>query len=313
MIVEARVVVEGDNVEQAESLADSFTLERRGDEAAAEILVRYPVDRHASFRLPRSEKDGLFSKWVLPLVRKDIVSLHYDDRMVEVGGGKGAAAVTVYLDVTLPLDVDLTVRQHVGAIRCAGLRGNVDLQIVQGEAVAEQIYGALKARTGGGEIQVWKFNGDSFDLQTGSGAIELNDVRAQRLHLHTGSGEIQGFGISATALLIESDSGAIKLGGVEPGEFSVKTDSGNIDFESPLTRTREGSIETESGDVMLRVGPFAPFDLLTRTASEVKMLGGLEIEQVGEDDEGVRYRRRNGGIDLRITTGGKGKVTVRPM
>ena len=43
------------------------------------------------------------------------------------------------------------------------------------------------------------------------------------------------------------------------------------------------------------------------------MLGGLEIEQVGDDEEGVRYRRRNGGIDLRITAGGKGKVTVRPM
>jgi hypothetical protein len=307
--VEARVVVEADSMEQAEALAESFALDRRD----GGVHVSYPVDRFAAFRLPRSEKEGLVSKWVMPLVKKDVVALVYDDRMVEVGGKKGSAAVAVHLDVTLPLDVDLAVHQYVGTIRCAGLRGDVELEIVQGEALAEQIYGNLEARTGGGEIQVWRFAGEIFDVQTGTGAIVLNDVKAERLHLLTQSGEITGDAISATELRVESESGMVRLDGVEPGSFEVRTLSGNVDIGTPLTRTRSGSIESGSGDVTLRVGKFAPFDLVTRSGSGAVKLQGLKIEQVGEDDEGTRYRRRNGGIDLHVSTGGKGKLTVKAM
>ena len=155
LLVEARVVVEADSEEQAESLADSFELQRRDDGSDAGIQVRYPVDRYAAFRLPRSEKDGLLSKWVTPLVRKQTVGLVYDERMVEVGGGKGAAAVTVYVDVTLPLDVDLSVRSTSARSVAPGCAATSTWRSCRVRPWPSRST-APRARTGGGEIQVWR-------------------------------------------------------------------------------------------------------------------------------------------------------------
>jgi hypothetical protein len=297
LLVEARVVVEADSAEKAKALADSLTLERRQVPGEVGIHVAYPVKRHASFRLPRSEKDGLLNKWVTPLVRKSTVSVEYDGRMVEVGGAKGAAAIAVHVEVTLPLDLVATIRQTVGTIQCTGLRTSLDLQIVQGDAILEQIFGDLRARTGGGGLHVWKHHGEVLDLQ----------------NLLSGAGMIHGSDIQAGVLRVESDSGNVKLDDVKPESFEVITASGNIELGMPLARTRNGSIESGDGDVTLRVGRLAPFDLLARTQSGAVKTQDLDIELLAQDEEGSRYRRRNGGIDLRVTTGGKGKVLVKPL
>ena len=151
------------------------------------------------------------------------------------------------------------------------------------------------------------------ELQTGSGEIEVLEVDARQLSLLSGSGIIHGSGIKAGALRVESDSGSVKLDDVEPDSFEVITASGNIELGMPLARTRNGSIESGNGDVTLCVGRLAPFDLLARTGSGAVKIQELELDLLAQDEQGARYRRRNGGIDLRVTTGGKGKVLVRPL
>jgi hypothetical protein len=313
LLVEAQVVTEADSAEKARALAESLTLERRQVPGEVGIHVAYPVKRHASFKLPRSEKDGLLSKWVTPLVRKSTVSVEYDGRMVEVGSAKGAAAVAVHVEVTLPLDLVATIRQTVGTIQCTGLRTSLDLQIVHGDAIVEQIFGDLRARTGGGGLHVWKHHGEVLDLQTGTGEIEVLEVNAGQLNLLSGAGMIHGGNIQAGVLRVETDTGNVELDDVKPESFEVVTASGNVELGMPLARTSNGSIESGSGDVTLRVGRLAPFDLLARTQSGAVKTQDLEVELLAQDEEGSRYRRRNGGIDLRVTTGGKGKILVRPL
>jgi DUF4097 and DUF4098 domain-containing protein YvlB len=114
-------------------------------------------------------------------------------------------------------------------------------------------------------------------------------------------------------LRVETDTGNVELDDVKPESFEVITASGNVELGMPLARTRNGSIESGSGDVTLRVGRLAPFDLLARTQSGTVKTQDLEVELLAQDEEGSRYRRRNGGIDLRVTTGGKGKILVRPL
>jgi len=309
--VEARVVAEAESREQAGALADEVTLAREDRDGVLAIRVSYPVERRTAFRLPRSERDGLYSKWVAPLVRRNSVSAEYGGRLVEIGDAKGAAALAVHLKVTLPLDLGAEIKQYVGAIRCSGLRGSLDLEIVEGEASAEQIYGDLRARTGGGELRVWKYRGDSFDLQTGSGRIELTDIDARRLHLTTGSGAIRGSVIHAAALVARTESGDVHLEELEPNRFEISTGSGDVDLASLLTRTSEGSIRTASGDVTLRVGRMAPFDLRAGAGSDAVKTQGVSLELLEESEDGAHFRRRGGGPALRVDTGGKGKVLVR--
>jgi hypothetical protein len=311
--IEARVVAEADSREQADALAGAIALIPEERDGGLAIRVGYPVENHPAYRLPRGERDGLYSKWVAPLVRRDTVSAEYGGSLVEVGDAKGAAALAVHVKVTLPLDRDASFKQYVGSIRCSGLRGALDLEIVEGEAVAEQIYGDLRARTGGGELRVWKHRGESFELQTGSGRIDVSDINAKRLRLTTGSGSIRGSEIKAAALVVKTASGNVELEELDPTLFEVSTDSGDVDLASLLTHTREGAIRTDSGDVTLRVGSLTPFDLRAAAGPEAVKTRGLSLELVEEGADGAHFRRRSGGAALRIDTGAKGKVLVREL
>ena len=311
--IEARVVAEGETREQAGALAEAISLVREDRDGTVAIRVSYPVERQTAFRLPRSERDGLYSKWVAPLMRRNSVSAEYDGRLVEVGDAKGAAAMAVHVKITLPLGLNASLKQYVGTIRCRGLRGKIDLEIVEGEAYAEQIYGDLSARTGGGELRVWKYSGDSFDLQTGSGRIDITDVRAQQLRLTTGSGAIRGSAIHAAALVVETGSGNVELEDLEPASFEVRTGSGDVDLASPLTRTSQGSIHTDSGDVTLRVGRMTPFDLRAGAGSGSVKTQGVSLKLLEEGEDGAHFRRRSGGPALSVDTGEKGKVIVREI
>jgi len=311
--IEARVVAEAETREQAGALADAISLVREDRDGTVAIRVSYPVERQTAFRLPRSERDGLYSKWVAPLMRRNSVSAEYDGRLVEIGDAKGAAAMAVHVKITLPLGLHASLKQYVGTIRCSGLRGRLDLEIVEGEAFAEQIYGDLRARTGGGELRVWKYRGDSFDLQTGSGRIDLTDINAQQLRLTTGSGAIRGSAIHAASLVVETASGNVELEDLEPARFDVSTGSGDVDLASLLTRTSQGSIRTDSGDVTLRVGRLTPFDLRAGAGSGAVKAQGVALELIEEGEDGAHFRRRSGGPALRVDTGGKGKVIVREI
>jgi hypothetical protein len=311
--VEARVVAEAETREEADALADAISLVREERDGTVVIRVDYPVEQQAAFRVPRSERDGLYSKWVAPLVRRSSVSAEYDGQLVEVGDAKGAAAVVVHVKINLPLDLDASLKQYVGTIRCSGLRGSLNLEIVEGEVSAEQIYGNLRARTGSGELRIWKYRGDLFELQTGSGRIDLTDINAQRMRLTTGSGSIRGSAIQAAALVVKTGSGDVELAELEPALFEVSTASGDVDLASPLTRTREGSIRTDSGDVTLRVGRLTPFDLTAAAGSGAVKAQGVSLELLEESEDGAHFRRRSGGPSLRVDTGAKGKVLVREI
>jgi DUF4097 and DUF4098 domain-containing protein YvlB len=311
--IEARVVAEADTREQAKALTDTITLTREERDGDLALRVSYPVEAHPAYRLPRSERDGLYSKWVAPLVHRDSVSAEYGGQLVEIGNAKGATALAVHVKIMLPLDRDTSLKQYVGTIRCNGLRGEINLEIVEGEAAAEQIYGNLRARTGGGELRVWKYRGESFDLQTGSGRIDITDINAERLRLTTGSGSIRGNEINAAAMVVKTASGNVELEELEPTLFEVSTGSGDVDLASLLTRTREGAIHTDSGDVTLRVGSMTPFDLRAAAGAEAVKTRGVSLKLVEEGEDGAHFRRRSGGPALSVNTGGKGKVLVREI
>lgn len=313
--VEARVVAEADTRELASALAGSVRLDLRDGDAGRLVHVSYPVEQHSAFRMPRSESEGLIAKWMPPLLHRKTVAVSYDDRLVQVGKSKGASALAVHLEIRLPLEIRASLTQTVGTIHCLGLRGEIDLEVVEGTLLAEQIYGGLQARTAGGELTVTKFRGERFDLQTSSGDIALADVEAGETRLRSSSGAIEGRTISAGAMTVDTATGDVTLEDLESIRLILNTESGHVDLGSKLQRTREASIHSASGDVTLRVGMLAPFDLEARTESGSFKNRGVSLEVLDEDDRGASVRRGRGGAELQIATvsgGGDRPAAVDP-
>ncbi len=312
VLVEARVVAEADSRDAAEAITDSIRLVNLGEQGRSVIRVDYPVDRHSAFRLPRSEKDGLIDKWVTPLVRKSTVSTVYAGQTVEVGQTKGSAAVCVHVKITLPMDVDASFKQVVGTLHAIAIRGNFALEAVEGQILADQAYGSLQARTGGGEVLVRKFGGDGFRLQTGSGNVTLMEVKANNATLLTGSGKIEGTGITTESLEVDSGSGGVFLEGVDSVAFEVSSESGQVEVAAKITRTREASIINELGNVVLRVNPRTPFELRALSKSGSVKHRDLSAEILDEEKNALHLQRGKGGAALEVTTG-KGEVVIRSI
>jgi hypothetical protein len=303
--VEAKVVAEGETEEQAQELADAIRLERRDDDDHPLIHVAYPVDDYTAFKIPRAETDNPISRWVTPLLKKfnkSTVSTVYDGESVALGQSKGARGLAVHLTITVPHDVHATMRQSMGSVECDLLRGHLEIENLEGHINLGRLYGTLQARTAGGDLSILTFKGDRARIQTASGSVQVVDVAADELHLRTTSGTIEGRAIKTDAMNVEADSGGIELAEVEARRFSIHTESGNVDLAARLQRTQQATIESVSGDVTLRVGKLAPFDLEANTDSgSVKALdGSFKVEQKEKTDATVH--RGTGGADLDVKT-----------
>ena len=309
ILIEGHVAVEAETAEAANALADAF---RIAADDSGTLRVVFPVERHTVYRLPRSEADGLVSRWVTPLVRRNTVSVEYDGATVEIGKSKGALAVVVHLTVTVPLDVRASFKQAVGTIDARASRGSLELEIVQGRIHARQLFGKLAARAGGGNVTVSSFQGQELSVRSSSGDIELLDVRADKVLLQTASGRIYGQGLRADNVSIDSNTGDVRLDEFDPTACEVRTGSGAVDLGIRLKYTREASIYSTSGDVTLRVGKMAYFDLMTETGSGAIKSKGVSLELVEQEDRVARYRRGGGGADLKITAD-SGDILVRPL
>lgn len=310
--VEVRVVGDAATPREVRDLVETVTLEREETSQGTAFRVGFPVDRHTGFRLPRSEVDGLLSKWVTPLVKRNSVTTQYSGRSVQVGQVKGATALAAHVKILLPMEVDASFSQIVGTVHAASLRGNFTLESLEGGARAEQIYGSLSVRTAGGSIEVSSFNGDRLDLQSGSGNMELIQVRAEQASIHSSGGLIQGREIQASTLKAETDSGNVKLDNLEPGAFEVSTRSGAVDLGTELKRTREASIRSVSGDVTLRVGKLAPFEIQADTGKGSVKSKGVKVEVDQLEKNAARFQRGRGGAALTIHTD-SGEITLRSL
>jgi DUF4097 and DUF4098 domain-containing protein YvlB len=302
--VEARVVAEADTEQQAETLADSIRLERRDGDEGAVLHVSFPVDDYAAFRMPREEHDNRIARWVAPLLKKfnkKTVGAVYDGRAVQVGQSKGAMALAVHVSVVLPYDVHSSVRQFMGSVECDRLRGELDIENIEGPVELGRVYGTLNARTGAGDLTVLSFRGERADIQTASGTVEVVDIAADELSLRTGSGPIRGRQIKSEAMTVDAQSGAVELEELDTRQFRITSGSGDVDLETRLQRTREATIRSESGDVTLRVGTLAPFDLEARSESgSVKADGPFEVAQREKTEATVH--RGTGGANLEVAT-----------
>ena len=308
--IEARVVADAKTEEDAQELVDSIRLESSGEEGNYAVQIVFPVERHSAFQSPRSEKKGVMGKWISPVIDRDIVAVQYGGRMVRVGNKKGAAALSVDLVITVPMDVRTNVRQFVGSIDGATSRGEMHLEVIEGWIQADQIYGILHARSGGGRVEVTSFHGEELGLQTDSGDLELMEIETRKARLTTGSGKIEISGITVDEIHVESSSGDVAIQGLLPGNLSVRTATGKIDLAPDFKQMNEALIESTEGDVTLRVSAISSFYLQARTKSGEVKTKGLKLTPQQPVDGALGFRAGSGGPQVRVNAGG-GELTVR--
>lgn len=309
--IEAQVVAEAKTIEEARALADTIRFDH--DPSAASLVhVAFPVDRYTTLRAPKAKKRGKLTGWAESLLRRGSSTVEYDGRPVEVGHARAATALAVHLKVLLPFDVAASFRQGVGSIEGRSVRGRLRLEVDHGTARMDQVYGSLSIVTDTADAHVNFFHGEILEAVSGSGKIELFDVTAKRLALRSDSGLIGGGTIQADQMEVDSASGPIRLAGIEPERFDVRSGSGVVDLATRLTRAREARIQSESGDVTLRVGLQTYFDLLASTKSgSIKTLG-LTLDAVEQSGEAARFKHGRGGVEVEVSAQ-NGSLTVRPF
>lgn len=313
--VRARVVAEADDAEAARALAEAVDLEVVDGDPGPTLRPTWPVDRITAFRVPASETGGFVSRvtsWVGSKIRKQTVATEWDGRAVEVGSAKGATPLAVHLHVSLPLDTVTELRQVVGTLDVARLRGDTTLEIVEGQAEAMQLYGTLRVRTGGGDVGIKTFKGDTLVVETSSGPVEVVDARVDRADIRTGAGPVRIESAQAESLGVRSASGDVLLVAVESRALDVRSEQGEVDVATRLKRTREATI-VSGGDVVLRVGEVTPFDLVATTRKGGVDAKGIDLEPIARADDGLpRWRRGHGGVDVRVEAL-RGSLTVRAI
>ncbi len=307
--VEARIVVDSDSKEQAESVAASFDWVRREAGGETVLHVAWPTDRYTLFRTPKSESSVL-QRFLAPLVKRDKLSVEYDGKPVEIGSVKGALPAAVHVKVVVPTEVAATFRQVAGTLRAARLRGALRLESVAASIDVNQVYVGLSARTGGGEVRIHTFKGDRLEIESGSADVSLDDVQAKEASLRSTSGAIRGSGMIAGKVDVRSGSGDVELADVDPASVHIETESGGVELASRLKSTHRAEIRTGTGDVTLRVGDVTPFTVNAKTTSgSVSAHGIADLKVVEQAKNAAVYRRGSGGVDVEIVSG-KGGVTV---
>ena len=308
--IRAHVVCEASEAAEARRLAQEVQLVRSDEGGKVKWSVTYPDAR--LFRMPKTGVASLYSKWLAPIVKRKTISTRYDGRAVEIGNARGATALSVTVKLEVPMDLNLSVVQHVGTVEANGIRGSVTLHVKEGELHAGRLFGDLHVMTEGASARVWSFIGDNLNVETGSGNIELVEIRSDTVRIDSARGPVNGNKIESTHLEASTGSGKVLLEGLEPESMEISSDTGDVELATELKKTKDATIRSATGNVTVRLGTFASFQMeATSTEGAVKGSGvNVDIDQFEKNT--AKLARGNGGANLSVESQ-SGQIVIRPL
>ena len=305
---------------ESQRLLDALSLDVKDGGGRVTLHVTYPVDR-SPFRY-RGEKDGS-SRW-----SRSSSTVDYQGRRVEVTeGGSSKPLLCAYLRLEVPEGVAVHVTNHLGRVEARGVGADLEVKTASADVAADDVAGALKIRTGSGDVRVGGSAGldlstgsgdvvaerirGAVRISTGSGDVELARAEAEKVSVHTGSGDV-ALDAVAGSLALQTGSGDIRgraRRGVE--RLDGGTGSGQVVLSLDAARFAGGDVEAASGDVDLALSSAPALTLTVSTASGDIDAGGLPGVRVSKRTEHQLEAEVNGGgAALRIHTA-SGNVSVR--
>jgi hypothetical protein len=295
---------------ESQILADSVRLEAvAGAEGRPALRVRYPLDEHWRIRYagaPDSYR-GRSRRWF----DGGGTQANYDghDR-VQVSSDEG---VLVYADVAVSVPrrtIDAVFRNVVGPLAGEGLDGRVRFETGSGTIDVEGSKGDLTADTGSGDVTAHSVGGE-FTCDTGSGRLTVLGFRGENLICATGSGDIEVRDASAAHIDVDTDSGDVRVSASEANEIDADTGSGSLELEAGGARLRRVRAGTSRGDIRLRLGAEASFEVRGEMGSGEIVSRYPDAEPILRQREVVGYRR--GSAQTRISVDSvRGDVILEP-
>lgn len=201
----------------------------------------------------------------------------------------------LHVTVTVPTDSDIDVRA-----------GSADLTV-------DGAVGAVRLRTGSGDVRVSTANGPAV-LESGSGGLGIDDALGA-LRVKSGSGEVR-IGRARSSAVVSTGSGDVAIGSAA-GPAAVKTGSGDVALEQALGdvslttgsgdlvvgAARRGRLTANGGSGDVRIGVPAGLPVwtdITTGAGEIRSdLVGAGPPAEGAEHLEIRARSASGDIDLR--------------
>lgn len=169
--------------------------------------------------------------------------------------------------------------------------------------------GNLIARAGSADVRVSDLQNENLraDISTGSGDIIMNRVKSGSAKLNVGSGDLNVTDFSGELAATSGSGDMIMRGANELKGIQLKAGSGDIEVEGAFNLAAPGSIETGSGEVVVRPngGNRPGFDITTGSGN---IDSRLEFATVTRSDK--RLLVIAGSPVIRIKTG-SGDVGLR--
>ncbi len=259
-----------------QAVADAVRLHKDEGRNSVDIVVEYPAD------IARIRYDG-------EEIRRIDASFDYQGRKLRITSS-GGEPVRVDLEIAVPADARLSLKQYVGpitadrvaadlvlaarfgriavtdgsgrlradtgsgAVSVASFRGSVLADTGSGGVTIENVLGKVSADTGSGSVRLRGIEGDVV-ADTGSGSVRMNDVIGS-LNIDTGSGSVRGENIVAgPELLVDTGSGGVSLSGDLGGvrRLDVDTGSGSVALQSTSPLSLRLELSTGSGGIRVDV------------------------------------------------------------
>lgn len=181
-------------------------------------------------------------------------------------------SVSISYNIAVPQQTSVECGSASGAIKVAGLQGNV------------------RANTASGSVTCEAIRGGSVHMSTASGGVRLSDGSdLSSCELQTSSGRAEAERVQAERIRIGSVSGPVELTDARAREIEMKGTSGHVTGRaidcSRLTA------ESASGSVSVEFVPSAPADV---TANVGSISGGVSV---------VAPRNFAGRIEMSTTSG----------
>jgi hypothetical protein len=158
--------------------------------------------------------------------------------------GPSGGRESIDVEIQLPAGSRVSAELALASVRCTGRLGELDVKTGMGDVHVDEA-GAVKIRTGFGEVNLGRVEGDA-DVKTGSGRIDIGSVGGSatvknsngdtrigevegRAQLQNANGAIQvdsaHFDVTAKTAL-----GDVRLGLLRHGTTEAKTACGQIDI-----------------------------------------------------------------------------------
>lgn len=163
----------------------------------------------------------------------------YDNGKLELkDGGCGFLSFgcrTTYI-LTVPKDVQVTLKTRSGDVKVSGLSGGADLTSSSADIEVRDVSGSLKMKSSSGDLEAQGLTASSVTTETSSGSAELD------------------FALAPETVRAKASSGDVSIR-IPTGDeaYKVETDTSSGDEVSNVkidpTATRTITAETSSGDV----------------------------------------------------------------